>query len=183
MPPRLNRLPAAWVFVLTGILFNVLSAVIMHYFIGLNNDRINTVEREINDKELLIQSFWLLKTEVDRKQEFFLLLFTRNAEPPEQVDAYFRDYIKNLVATHHIEGFDTGSLQLAGNEKLTHLLDISHAAQAAIIKSINDTYVEILSLQDAKIPLERANSRLLSIAIFLQVTGLILVLARDLRRH
>ncbi len=32
-------------------------------------------------------------------------------------------------------------------------------------------------------PLERANSRLFSIAIFLQVVGLILVLARDLRRH
>ncbi len=32
-------------------------------------------------------------------------------------------------------------------------------------------------------PLERANARLFSIAIFLQVTGLILVLARDLRKR
>ena len=62
------------------------------------------------------------------------------------------------------------------------LLELSAAAQTNIIKDINDTYFETLELQEAKVPLERANSRLFSIAIFLQVTGLILVLARDLRR-
>jgi hypothetical protein len=33
------------------------------------------------------------------------------------------------------------------------------------------------------LPLENDNSRLFSVAILLQVIGLILVLARDLRRH
>jgi hypothetical protein len=63
------------------------------------------------------------------------------------------------------------------------LLDISAAAQSAVIQSINSTYFETLELRDARMPLENDNSRLFSIAIFLQVTGLILVLARDLRRH
>jgi hypothetical protein len=68
-----------------------------------------------------------------------------------------------------------------GNQ-LGLLLDISAAAQTATIESINNTYFETLELQEARMPLESANSRLLSIAIFLQVIGLILVLARDLRR-
>ncbi len=63
------------------------------------------------------------------------------------------------------------------------LLSISSAAQKSIIESINATYFETLELQEAKMPLENDNSRLFSIAIFLQVIGLILVLARDLRRH
>ena len=62
------------------------------------------------------------------------------------------------------------------------LLELSEAAQKAIIESINGTYFENLELQEARMPLEGDNSRLFSIAIFLQVTGLILVLARDLRR-
>jgi hypothetical protein len=32
---RLDRFLAPWVFVLTGIIFNILSAVITHYFIGI----------------------------------------------------------------------------------------------------------------------------------------------------
>ncbi len=67
-------------------------------------------------------------------------------------------------------------------ESLELLLEIGDAVQRGIIDTINNAYFEILELQDARQPLERANARLLSIAIFLQVTGLILVLARDLRR-
>ena len=61
------------------------------------------------------------------------------------------------------------------------LLDVSAAAQAAIVESINGTYLQTIELHEARMPLESDNSRLFSIAIFLQVTGLILVLARDLR--
>jgi hypothetical protein len=112
----LERLLSPWVFVLTGIFFNILSALIAHYFIGLNNDAINLMDRD------------------------------------------------------------------RGNP-LGLLLDVSAAAQAAIIESINGTYLQTIELHEARMPLESDNSRLFSIAIFLQVTGLILVLARDLRSN
>ena len=67
--------------------------------------------------------------------------------------------------------------------RLGLLLDVGAAARMTIIESINDTYFEMLELRDAKMPLESDNSRLFSIAIFLQVIGLILVLSRDLRRR
>jgi len=35
MAARFDRLLAPWVFLITDILFNMLSAVITHYFIGL----------------------------------------------------------------------------------------------------------------------------------------------------
>ena len=179
---RLDRFLAPWVFVLTGIIFNILSAVITHYFIGLNNDEISGIDREIQRKEVLIDSLWQSKTEVERKKEFFILLLSKKVDDPAVTDAIYRDYLKEILNNHGLKEFrarldrDTGS-------SLDLLLDLSSAAQKSIIESINNTYFETLELQEAKMPLVRDNSRLFSIAIFLQVIGLILVLARDLRRH
>ena len=176
----LDRLLAPWVFVLTGILFNILSAVITHYFIGLNNDAINLIDRDIERQQVLIDSLWQSRVEVERKQEFLILLLAEPETHAAALDALFHDYLVGLRNTHSLTGFDA-RIENDGDH-LRLLLDISAAAQATIIESINDTYLETLELHDARMPLESDNSRLFSIAIFLQVIGLILVLARDLRR-
>ena len=181
-PSRLDRLLAPWVFVTVGILFNVLSAVITHYFIGLNSDEISAIDRRINDQQVLIDSLWQSKTEVDRKQEFFILLLTGTSMQPERVERFYQSYLERLVDTHGLKAF-ADRVDRNDATDLELLLEISLAAQQTIIESINDTYFKTLELQEAKMPLERANARLYSIAIFLQVTGLILVLARDLRRR
>lgn len=179
---RLERLLAPWVFVLTGILFNILSAVITHYFIGLNNDQINLIDREIQNKQVLIDSLWQSKTEVERKKEFFILLLSQESKPSPLIESHYRDYLDEVIDTHGLLDFETPKQQPL-NSDLGLLLELSSAAQKAIIKSINNSYFEALELQERKMPLEGDNSRLFSIAIFLQVTGLILVLARDLRRR
>lgn len=178
----LDRLLAPWVFIITGIVFNILSAVITHYFIGLNKEAINVIDRDISRKQVLIDSLWQSRTEVERKKEFFILLFAHSADRPAVSETVYQAYLDELVATHDLTGFEPGTGRDHG-KRLNLLLDVSAAAQTAIIESINDTYFETLALQDARMPLENDNSRLFSIAIFLQVIGLILVLARDLRRH
>lgn len=178
---RLDRLLTPWVFVLTGIIFNILAAVITHYFIGLNNDEIDIIDREIQRKEVLIDSLWQSKNEIERKKEFFILLLSSKRAKPDVVETIYRDYLKEVMGSYGLKEFapridrDTGS-------DLDLLLDLSSAAQKSIIESINNTYFETIELQETKMPLVRDNSRLFSIAIFLQVIGLILVLARDLRR-
>ena len=178
---RLDRMLAPWVFVLTGIVFNILSAVITHYFIGLNNDTINVIDRDINRKQVLIDSLWQSKVEVERKKEFFVLLFAHPTDKPDASEAFYLDYLQETIATFELTEFEPRMDRDRGNQ-LGLLLDISATAQAVIIESINNTYFETLELQEARMPLESDNSRLFSIAIFLQVIGLILVLARDLRR-
>ena len=178
---RLDKLLAPWVFVLTGIVFNILSAVITHYFIGLNNDRINALERDVQNKQVLIDSLWQSRIEVERKEEFFLLLLNRDLADSSDMREYYRGYLQELTAIHDLEDFKSRVDRPAADD-VKLLLELSDAAQTTIIESINNTYFETLELQEAKMPLERANARLFSIAIFLQVTGLILVLARDLRR-
>lgn len=177
---RLNRWLAPWVFVSVGILFNILSAVITHYFIGLNNERINAIEREIQNKQVLIDSLWQSRIEVERKEEFFLLWLHRSDDSALTRD-YYRQYLEGLVDTHDLEAF-RDRVARSRHADLQLLIELSDAVQESVIESINATYFETLELEEAKLPLESANSRLFSIAIFLQLTGLILVLARDLRR-
>jgi hypothetical protein len=179
---RLDRLLAPWVFVLTGIIFNILSAVITHYFIGLNNDQINVLERDIQNQQVLIESLWQSRIEVERKQEFFILLLSKQPDNPAIVESHYQEYLADLVNIHGLKEF-VSRKKLPMKNDIELLLAISNAAQKSIIESINATYFETLELQEAIMPLEQDNSRLFSIAIFLQVIGLILVLARDLRRH
>ena len=179
---RLDRWLAPWVFVLTGIVFNVLSAVITHYFIGLNNDDINIIDRDVQNRQVLIDSLWQSKTEVERKKEFFILLLTNGSEQPATTQIYFRNHLEEIIDNYALTDFKSPMDQAATTD-LNLLLDLSDAAQKSTIESINATYFEILELQETRMPLERSNSRLFSIAIFLQVIGLILVLARDLRRR
>ncbi len=179
---KLDRFLAPWVFVMTGIVFNILSAVITHLFIGLNNDAINVIDSEIDNKQILIDSLWQSKTEVERKKEFFILLLLSKSDKPAVTATLYRDYPKEILGNYGLKEFTTRMDRDTGSD-LDLLLDLSSAAQKSIIESINNSYFETLELQDTKMPLERDNSSLFIIAIFLQVIGLILVLARDLRRH
>ena len=178
----LDRWLAPWVFVLTGVVFNILSALITHYFIGLNNDQINIIDREIQQKQVLIDSLWQSRIEVERKKEFFILLLADKPAATEVTESYYRRYLAEVQNTYDLKDF-TARMQQPADVDLKLLLDLSDAAQQSLIESINNTYFETLELQERKMPLEGDNSRLFSIAIFLQVIGLILVLARDLRRR
>jgi len=179
---RLDRFLAPWVFVLTGILFNILSAVITHYFIGLNNDQINSIDRDINNRQVLIDSLWQSRIEVERRQEFFILFLSNKPDNSTLIYEHYQNYLGTLVNSYDLGEYDAG-LNRSTNDDLELLLDLSIAARKSIIESINSTYFEVLESEEAKIPLVKDNARLFSIAIFLQVTGLILVLARDLRRQ
>ena len=126
MTTKLDSLLAPWVFVLTGILFNILSAVITHYFIGLNNDAINLIDRDIERKQVLIDSLWQSRIEVERKKEFFILLLATPADNPASSDAIYRDYLQKLLSNHGLKEFQPRMDRDSANE-LGLLLDISGA--------------------------------------------------------
>jgi DNA-directed RNA polymerase specialized sigma24 family protein len=103
---RLDRMLAPWVFVLTGIVFNILSALITHYFIGVNNDAINLIDRDINRKQVLIDSLWQSRVEVERKKEFFILLFAQPGDKSAASEAFYRDYLHETISAFDLTEFD-----------------------------------------------------------------------------
>jgi hypothetical protein len=86
-----------------------------------------------------------------------------------------------LINSHGLTQF-ANPLNTPIENNIQLLLDVGAQSQKKIIQSINNTYFEILDLEARKNPIENNNTLIYSIAIFLQVIGLILVLARDLRR-
>jgi hypothetical protein len=169
-----------WVFVATGILFNISAAIITHYFIGINDQQLMQLEKKSTEYDTQIQSQWRMKTEVDRKQEFLLLLL--NQSNPQNLQQT-RDFI--IQQLNHALDLQQAVKKKLKPDSVINFDTINTASESIrqnIISGINDTYLEKLDIEDKQQPLKQRNSLLLSIAIFLQLTGLILVLAKDIGR-
>ncbi len=123
---RLDRFLAPWVFVLTGIVFNVLAAVITHYFIG----------RDIQNKQVLIDSLWQSKTETERKREFFVLFLSSKDDKSAVRESYYRDYLDGILKTYELDDFQK-RLETGNSNDLSLLFDLSNTVPASIIESIN----------------------------------------------
>lgn len=169
-----------WILVITGIIFNILSAVITHYFIGVNNQQLDEIQQKAGQFDTLIESQWRNKMEIDRKREFLLILLTQSRpDNGPSISAYIHDQLSTLIEQQQLSTIviDTGTRpDFATIEK------ISTQAIHNIIESINESYLEKLEIESQQIPLKEKNSLLFSISIFLQLTGLILVLSRDILR-
>jgi len=183
----MKRSLTPWILVITGILFNIASAVITHYFIGVNNQQLNELEKHINQHQTLIDSAWRNKVEIDRKQEFLLLLLTQNGISHKDktvsggnpdIQNYIQQQIQNTVRQQRLEEQVNKESNVSDFDAINR---VSELAKNRIIETINQTWLEKLDVEERQLPLRDKNAFLLTLAIFLQVTGLILVLARDIR--
>ena len=169
-----------WILVIIGILFNIASAIITHYFIGVNNQKLNDIEMKAAQYDTLIDSQWRTKTEIERSQQFQLTLLTQpNSQHTQEIQQVISRQLQLTIDQQALEGFNLQTAKPIDFDTIQH---ISHAASQKIITSINDTYLEKLDLQQQIPPLQEKNSLLFTMSIFLQLTGLILVLAKDIAR-
>jgi hypothetical protein len=167
-----------WVFVITGVLFNISAAIITHYFIGLNDQQIMLLQQKVEQYDTLIQSQWRMKTETDRKQEFMLLLLIQDQPSPKAtVSDFILRQLKHALQQQKLPTHELDSLQ---HPDFAIINRVSEQVKQHIIQSINDSYLQRLEIEKNQQPLEQRNSLLFSVAIFLQLTGLILVLAKDI---
>ncbi len=167
-----------WAFVATGIIFNISAAIITHYFIGINDQHLMQLDRKTAEYDTLIQSQWRIKTETDRKQEFLLLLLHQNSLHNEPKTISF--IIQQLNQSLSLQQLGEQSIDADATIDYDTIIDTSERIRQQIISRINNTYLDRLVVEDSKVPLQERNSTLFSIAIFLQLTGLILVLAKDI---
>jgi hypothetical protein len=167
-----------WVFVGTGILFNISSAVITHYFIGVNDQQLMQLEKKAADYDIQIQSQWRMKTEIDRKQEFLLLLLNQNNSQNSQQTTKF--IIQQLNHSLDLQRVTGKQLKPDSTINFDTISSTSDLIRQSIISSINNIYLEKLDIESRQVPVKERNSMLYTIAIFLQMTGLILVLAKDI---
>lgn len=169
-----------WVLVITGIIFNIVSAVITHYFIGINNQQLNELQQKASQYDTLIESQWRTKTEIDRNREFLLILLTQSKQ---ENTASIQHYISNQLSTIlDRQQISVGTIDQLSTPDFDTIETISTQAKQKIIATINDIYLEKLEVEIRQMPLKEKNSLLFTISIFLQLTGLILVLSKDIMR-
>ncbi len=184
---RIRLLFNPWLLVIVGIAFNIFSAVITNYFIDINNQEIHAIDDEASSIELRINNYWQSRQDIERKREVFLLLLTQRGESEklpkgsnqEIIFSYVRMFLTKLIEEYGLDKrlYDDDSLLSAQN-----VMDITEQAKRQIIERIDDVYLDKIFLDKQKQPIASRNSTLMSLALFLQLVGLILVLARDLQR-
>ena len=163
--------------VTAGILFNIAAAVITHYFIGINNRQLSELATAVGQHDTLIDGLWRTRTEIQRQREFLLLLLTQQGEG--MTPAVQRLISQRLLETAERQRIEDHGVSIDTPADIEMIERVSQRAIDGIVDTIDDTYLEQLEVQQRIAPLQARNSLLLSVGIFLQMVGLILVLARD----
>jgi len=177
MKPVWKKLLAPWVLVMTGILFNILSAVITNYFISVNHAHLSQLEEQGQRIDARINNYWQDRQNIERKLEFILLL---QQQGKQTHDPFVEQYIDSFIASIRQQyKVNLGEQQTLDSQTI---INIVKKTQEQIVNDIDEVYFDKLTLEKEKTIILGINSRLMSIALFLQVLGLILVLGKDFLR-
>ena len=105
MPPLAHAklLLRPWVLVTVGIVFNIVSALITSQLLDINNRSIQALEAKKTTLDVSINSLWQNRQDVERKQEFILLLLqlsqssNADAEKPVGDEVFIRSHIREYL--------------------------------------------------------------------------------------
>ncbi|MEZ8289851.1 DNA mismatch repair protein [Vibrio sp. 10N.237.312.B06] len=172
------RLPPAWAIVLAGLILNVMAIVMS----SLVLDKIEAEKSEYNDRKYgnvySIQLAWNTIETLERKREAILIHLdkpsTETAQPATILDEALRGQLRSWVSK------EVPAISLANLPKLMMLINSAQEAQRA---RIDDYYLDNLTLVELIQRLDEKMAFYKNIALFLQVFGLALILARDLARR
>ena len=177
----MRKLFKPWVLVTVGVIMNILSALIVHTLVERNMNRMDVLMRQSNSVDLRIDTLWENYRRLERQQAYFTTLLL-SANPGPQLDSAHElvlTALNELIERHTLkhESIDTEKVSLA------QVQDIHAIVQRGLLESIDEIYLERIDVERRRQNIAENNERLRSIALFLQLLGLILVLARDLARR
>jgi hypothetical protein len=171
------RIPT-WVLVGIGLLLNVVSAFMTNFYIDDSTRQINSQIQQQASNDKLITLIWQQVETVERKKEHVLELLSNS----EYMSKPLIPEIKNQVMSDltYWLGDDVASLSIT---TLSNLMGKINTVQFEQREKINQLYLDNLELIDSYTSEMEYISQLRSLALFLQVIGLGLVLSRDLSRR
>ena len=178
---RGRRLPS-WMLVAIGVLLNVVSALLVYLVVERNMQEIMTYDSKLQTTDKRIDSIWQNYLRLEQ-QEGLLLTLLLSANPGsqmEQAKVYIRSQIAALAEKHDLQPLPD---ELPDNRSMVAgLREIIGSAQKNTLQDIDETYLEKVRVEEIRRNLYADNERWHTLALFLQLIGLILVLARDLTK-
>ncbi|GAM56263.1 hypothetical protein JCM19231_2517 [Vibrio ishigakensis] len=163
--------PPAWLLVLVGLLLNILAILISSQVIdGLVSKNGSLSEARDNNLRS-IQLAWNRIENLERKKETMVVMLASESAPTETLDE-----LKSQIETW--TGKQVPAISVNNLQTLTLLVEQQQDQQRDFI---DNYYLENVTLMESMHENDVFMSHYKNIALFLQIFGLALILARDLR--
>ncbi|PSU35651.1 hypothetical protein [Photobacterium lutimaris] len=164
-----------WTLVAIGLILNIVSALLTNFYIDDLTRQSNEIAQQQQDNEKLIQLIWQQVETVERKREHVLVILNvaemMQSALPREVAAQIEQDIAYWLPDKPVE---------LSVENVPKLMEALNDVQGEQRDKINELYLANQELINNNAHKMKAISRLRNLALFLQVLGLALVLARDL---
>ncbi|WP_261858963.1 hypothetical protein [Photobacterium sanguinicancri] len=167
-----------WSVVATGLLMNIVSALMTNFYIEGETQAANTLTQQQIRNDKLIALTWQQVEAIDRKREYLLTLLVVSESNGHIISEYLSRFIRD-----DIQSWIDEPVEEISQDALPIIMDKLVKVQSLQRDKINQLYIENLTLIDSHAIKAKNISMLKSLALFLQIIGLGLVLARDLNRR
>lgn len=172
------RLPPPWIIVLAGLVLNILAIVVS----SLVLDKMVVEQAQYRERQqgniYSIQLAWNTIETLERKRESMLLHMDISTSSNSAVTPELEEAMRGQLGV-----WVSGEVPEITVENLSQIMMMINQAQQSQRTRIDDFYLDNLTLSELLQALEEQMTLYKNIALFLQIFGLALILARDLARR
>lgn len=172
-------------FILVGVIMTVVSAFFTNYVIAENDTEIQDLQQEVQQIDLTIDSMWANANRFESNGNTAVLItLLASLGKAENLDKeHVSQCIRKVISRGSRGIFDDTDIHLNGNgEFVDTLLQTVNQQRYETIDTINDLYFDRIELEQEISAINHDNLQYKNIALFLQIMGLIFVLAKDIAR-
>lgn len=167
-----------WIFVATGLVLNIISALLTNFSIDNINREANSIIQQQESHEKLIELTWQQVETIERKRELILLLTSLDEASVQPLP----HAVKEQVFTE-IHDWLNISISDLSTVEIPAIMQRMNDIQREYRNKINQLYIQNLALTQSHENKMNSISRLRNLALFLQILGLAFLLVRDLSRR
>ncbi|MGF1742020.1 DNA mismatch repair protein [Vibrio profundum] len=169
------KLPPPWSLVLIGLILNIFAILLSSIVLDSLSGTIAELEEKKQENQYSIQLSWNSVETLERKREALLQ------------HIHLHGYIKapnplNQMLAEQLQGWVNQPVPQVHPDNLAIITQLIDQSQQVQRDTIDNYFLENLSLNDQVMALNKDIALYKNIALFLQVFGLALILAKDLAR-
>ena len=161
-----------WAVVMTGLIFNISSALVTHFFIEKKNNELSELSLKSANNSNEIELFWSQIEAVEQKRDTLLLLTQQGS-----INMDIAPIFSSILSAHLHQKFTYEELN-----DFELINDKINAYQQGVRDQIDQRFLNNLDYMERENEYKKSISSLRNWSIFLQMIGLSLILARDLSR-
>ncbi|MGF1687219.1 hypothetical protein L4C36_11085 [Photobacterium japonica] len=167
-----------WVVVGLGLLLNIVSALMTNFYIDDATQQANVLVQEQQSNDKLIRLVWQQVETLSRKREHIMTVLTVSEVSGQKIPAAIdREIVKAL------DDWLPQAPETISVATLPSMMDQLDEAQRELRDNVDRLYLDNLRLIAEHAQKMEDISQMRNLALFLQMIGLALVLARDLNRR